>query len=344
MRIYLLCVAVLFITGRCLAESPSGQTAKKAPLAIVEGQPILEDELLPLIEGELRRLQFQEYQTRHRALDNLINRKLLAAKAKEKGLTSEELLRQEVDARVAEPSEAELEAYYTDQRNLSNVPFEQAKKQLLLRLKQQNIEGARLDYTRRLRQEAHVSVMLLPPRVPVAYDGTRVLGSPKAPVTIVEFSDFQCPYCRKANATLKELMKKYPDRVRLSFRDFPLTQIHPRAQRAAEAARCAAQQGQFWAYHDLIFGNQDRLSDADLGQHARTLGLDSAEFDACLRERRFKTQVEADLKEGAQAGVSSTPGFFINGILLEGSQPIGNFEEIIESELAAAKDHQAKRQ
>jgi protein-disulfide isomerase len=243
-RIPLFYLAALAV-ATCFAESPAEQAAKGAPVAIVEGQPILEDELSPLIEGQLRRLRFQEYQARRKALDDLINQKLVAAKAKQKGLTSEEFLRQEIDDKLADPSEAELQAFYFHQRSLANVPFEQVKNQLVPGLKQQKVEHARQEYVQRLRQSAHVAVMLRPPKVQVGYDPTRVLGNPDAPVTIVEFSDFQCPYSRKATATLRELLQKYKDRVRLAFRDFPLTQTHPRAQRAAEAARCATQQGQF---------------------------------------------------------------------------------------------------
>jgi protein-disulfide isomerase len=222
---------------------------------------------------------------------------------------------------------------------LANVPFEQVKNQLVPGLKQQKVEHARQEYVQRLRQSAHVAVMLRPPKVQVGYDPTRVLGNPDAPVTIVEFSDFQCPYSRKATATLRELLQKYKDRVRLAFRDFPLTQTHPRAQRAAEAARCATQQGQFWAYHDLLFASPDKLSDEDLNQHARTLALDVTQFDTCLRDGKFKAQVEEDLREGMQAGVSGTPGFFINGIFLSGSQPLVTFERIIDDELVSVKGH-----
>lgn len=334
MRIPLLCFAALAV-ATCFAESPSGQAAKRAPVAIVGGQPILEDELLPFVEGQLRQLRSQEYQAKRKALDDLINQRLVQAKAKERGLTSEEFLRQEVDDKLANPSDAELEAFYFGQRNLAAVPFEQVKNQLLAALKQQKAEHARQDYIRRLRQAAAVTVMLRPPKVQVSYDPARVLGSAGAPVTIVEFSDFQCPYSRKATDTLRELMSKYKDQVRLAFRDFPLQQIHPRAQRAAEAGRCATEQGKFWAYHDLLFASPEKLSDEDLSQHARTLGLDVTRFDTCLRDGKFRAQVEEDLRAGTQAGVSGTPGFFINGAYLNGSQPLSAFESIIDAELVS---------
>ena len=201
-----------------------------------------------------------------------------------------------------------------------------------------NAATARLDYILRLRQSADVVVMLQPPRIQVGYDPARVRGEPGAAVTIIEFSDFQCPYCRKANGTLREILEKYKGNVRLAFRDFPLTQIHPQATRAAEAARCAAQQGQFWAYHDLLFAAPGKFSDEDLNQHARTAGLDLPRFEECLRQGTFKAGVEQDVREGSRAGVSATPGFFINGIFLSGSQPMAAFESIIEAEMSSPKE------
>jgi len=321
----------------CLAQPPAAPAAKEAPVAVVDRKPILEGELTSLIQGELRRLQFQEYEIRRRALENLITERLLAAKSREKGLTSEELLRQEADPTVTEPSQEELERYYADRQELSNIPFEQVKDGLVASLKQQNVVRARQAYIHRLRDEAHVSVLLQPPQVKVTIDPTRILGDPGAPVTIIEFSDYQCPFCRKAETTLKEVMKKYEGRVRLAYRDFPLTQIHSQATRAAEAARCASDQGQFWPFHDLLFSGTGRLSEADFNQHAHTLGLDTARFEACLRDRKFKPQVDLDLKEGTEAGVDATPGFFINGKFLGGAQPMAAFEQIIEAELAAEK-------
>jgi protein-disulfide isomerase len=335
MRICIVYFAALAAT--CLAQSLCAQPAKVAPVASVDGQLIFEDELAPLVEGQLRQLQYQEYQVRRKALDDLINQKLVAAKAKEKGLASEEFLRQEIDNKLPEPGEAEVEASYFAQRNLSNVPFELVKRQLLADLKQKNARLARQDYIQRLRQSADVSVMLRPPRVQVSFDPARTLGSSDAPITIVEFADFQCPYCRKATPTMREVLNKYKGQVRLAFRDFPLQELHPYAQRAAEAARCATAQGKFWAYHDVLFSGRARLSEQDLREHAVTLNLDMTQFDACMQDGRFKALIEEDLKAGVQAGVSGTPGFFINGVFLNGWQSLSAFESVIDEELLSLK-------
>jgi len=167
----------------------------------------------------------------------------------------------------------------------------------------------------------------------VAADPVRVRGNSDAPITIVEFGDFQCPFCREVQSTLKAVMDKYQGRVRLGFRDFPLRQIHPQAQSAAEAGRCAAEQGKFWEYHDLLYANQGKLDQNGLKEQARTAALDVERFDACLAGGRFKPQIESDLQSGTGAGITGTPGFFINGVPLTGAQPLSEFEKIIDSQL-----------
>ncbi len=154
---------------------------------------------------------------------------------------------------------------------------------------------------------------------------------------IVEFSDFQCPYCQSAEATLKKLLAKYEGRVSLAYRDLPLKDIHPQAELAAEAGRCAGEQGRFWEYHDLLFQNQGKLNHDGLIEEARTLKLDEKQFDSCLSSDKYKTQIEEDRQAGLRAGVNGTPGFFINGNMVSGNQPQDSFEKVIEAELATPK-------
>jgi len=327
-----------FVVAIYFAQS-SNPVKGKEPVAVVAGKPIYEDDLLPLIQAQLRQLRTQEYELKSRTLESLVNQRLLEAEADKKGVTIGKLLQQEVDAKVAEPTEAELQAEYQSQKNRLNRPFEEVQAQLQQALRQPRLQAARQEYMKRLREQAKVSIWLRPPRVEVAYDRARLRGSPKAPVIIVEFSDFQCPFCRQAQPTLKNLLAKYEGRVSLAYRDFPLREIHPQAQLAAEASRCAGEQGQFWPYHDILFASPNRLKKDDLLEHARSLKLDEKQFDSCLSSGKYRAKVEEDLEEGTRAGVSGTPGFFINGILLSGAQPQARFEEIVQRELAAGKDH-----
>lgn len=146
-------------------------------------------------------------------------------------------------------------------------------------------------------------------------------GKPDAPVTIVEFSDFQRPFCQRAQAALNEVLGKYEGRVKLAFRDFPLPQIHAQAQMAAEASRCAGDQGRFWEFHDLLFAKPGKLDKTALLEHARSLKLHEARFESCLSGGTYKAEVEKDAREGGAAGVTGTPAFFVNGIFLSGAPP-----------------------
>jgi protein-disulfide isomerase len=180
-------------------------------------------------------------------------------------------------------------------------------------------------------------------KVDVTYDRARLRGSPEAPVIIVEFSDFQCPFCRRVQETLRNLLEKYQGQVSLGYRDFPLRELHPESDLAAEASRCAGERGKFWEYHDLLFGNPGQLNSARAIEFARSLGLNVASFDSCVSSAKYKKQIERDIQDGIRAGVTGTPGIFINGLLISGAQPEAVFEKAIAAELASYKDKHARR-
>jgi protein-disulfide isomerase len=317
----------------CGAGSAQNADAKpRQPVAIVGGQAIYEDDLIPSVQPQLLPLRNQEYEIKKRALDNLIQQKLLEKAAKDKNLTTEKLLEQEVDAKVQDPTDPEVEAYYLAQKDRLNRPLDEVRTQLRQGLKQARIQELRQDYLKSLRKGAEVSVLLSPPKVQVDYDPKRLRGNPKASVMIIEFSDYQCPYCHQVEPTLKDLLAKYGERVSLAYRDFPLT-IHPQAELAAEASRCAGEQGRFWEYHDRLFAASN-LERPALIDYAKAMKLDDKQFDACLTSGKYKSQVESDSREGTQAGVSGTPAFFINGAQLTGAQAPDTFIRMIEEELA----------
>jgi protein-disulfide isomerase len=312
----------------------NGEAAKsKQPVATVAGETIYDDDLTPRAQGQLLPLRRQEYDIKKRVLDSLIEEKLLEAEAKKKGIPKEKLLEQEVDPKVQEPTETELQAYYLAQKDRLNRPFEEVKDQLRQALRQAKIQQARQDYLKGLRAGSNVVVLLTPPKVQVGYDPARLRGDPKAPVMVVEFSDFQCPYCRQVEPTLKQLLAKYPDKVSLAYRDFPIPSIHPQAELAAEASRCALEQGKYWEYHDQLYNNSN-LERAGLLDDAHVVKLDEKQFDSCLASGKYKADVDRDVKEGTQAGVSGTPGFFVNGVPLSGSLPLDTFARTVDEELA----------
>jgi len=325
--------SILLIPVLCSAQS-NASTRKSDPVATVDGQAITEDDLAPLVQGQLRPLRDQEYQIKKKALENLISQKVLEAEAKKKGLTADKLLEQEVDSKMPEPSDVEINAVYAVQKDQLNRPLEEVKPQLQQNLKRAKIQIARQEYSARLREQAKVALLLSPPKVQVTFDAKRVKGNPKARVMIVEFSDFQCPYCGQVEATLKSVLAKHEGTVALAFRDMPITQIHPFAEGAAEASRCAAEQDKFWEYHDLLFADQGALDRSGLIAKAAKLRLDPKQFETCISSEKYKSQVQQDNQEGLRAGVSGTPGFFINGVFISGAQPEAAFDKIIEEQVA----------
>jgi len=315
----------------------SAETAKpKQPVATVGGQPIYEEDLAPSIEGQLQSVRSQEYDIKRKALDPLIDQKVLESAAKAKGVTTDQLLKQEVDAKVKDPSDDVIQGFYLAQSGKSNKPLDDTlKAQIRESIKQAQTRQLREEYIKSLRAESKVVVLLSPSRVQVAHDPKRLRGNPNAPVMIVEFSDYQCPYCHQAEPVVKKLLAKYGDQVSFSYRDYPLTSIHANAMIAAEASRCALEQGKFWEYHDLLF--TDRKLDHDgLESEAQSLKLDQKQFDSCVASGRYKAQIEHDAQDARSAGVAGTPAFFINGVFMDGAQPESAFEEKIQDALAVA--------
>jgi protein-disulfide isomerase len=172
-------------------------------------------------------------------------------------------------------------------------------------------------------------------RYNVPTDGDPSIGPENAPITIVEFSDYQCPYCAKWYQEVSpRLLEFYKDKVRLVYRNFPLYSIHPEAEPAAEAAKCAGEQNTYWPFHDALFGQKYGLSSAAYVKYATGLGLNLDQFNKCMSEKRYKSEIDADYQFASGIGVSSTPSFFINGIAVVGAQPFEVFQQIIDKELA----------
>jgi len=320
----------------CVVTSPAAKSeqAARQPIATVNGQAIYEDELLPTIRPQLQQLRTQEYQIKRQALEGLIQKRVLETRARENGTSVEKLLEEGIP-QLSEPTEQEIQAVYEGQKGVLKRPLDEVRSQIRQALKQSQMQEAQKQYKQLLRAQANVDILLNPPRIEVSYDPDRLRGNPNAPVTIIEFSDFECPFCKAAQPTLTQVLAKYGGKVRLSYRDFPLNSIHPHAQSAAEAARCAGEQKKFWEYHDLIFADPAKLDPATLRGHARAIGLDEKQFDSCLSSGKFQPQIQNDIDAGMWSGVNGTPGFFINGVLLSGAQPAAVFEQLIDSELKA---------
>jgi protein-disulfide isomerase len=212
--------------------------------------------------------------------------------------------------------------------------FDSLKDRIKQAIKQQKLRDGMGKMLDDLKSRHHVQVSLQPPELPridVEAKGPS-RGPANAPVTIVEFSDFQCPYCGREYPVIERLMKEYDGKVRLVFRHYPL-EFHPFAEKAAEASACAQDQGKFWELHDKMFTHQDKLAVPDLKGYAQSLGMDATKFDKCLDSGEKKALVDEDLKAGSAAGVSGTPAFFINGIFVNGAQPYEYMKQAVDREL-----------
>jgi protein-disulfide isomerase len=313
------------------SQAPSAATAPDPKvLAVVGGKPITEDDLD--IRGELLQLEQQRYDITSRALENAIAQKLLEEEAARRGVTLETLLESEVQSKVAEPTDQEVEAFYQQQKERIRKPFEDIRSQLAGALKTLKAGKLQDEFVASLREKSDVEVRLEPLRVPVDLSHAPLRGPADAPVTIVEFSDFQCPFCRRIQPVIQELRRRYAKEVNWRFKDLPLISIHPGAQSAAEAARCAGEQGKFWEYRDALFKASQISQDMHKGV-AESLGIDSKPFMTCLQSEKYRDAVQADSKEAQELGIGGTPTFVINGIVLAGAQPLEEFTRVVDSEL-----------
>jgi protein-disulfide isomerase len=315
------------------ATTGQSQTSPAPVVAVVNGKEITEQELVDRVRGEMSKLEAQMYDVRRNGAEELISDYLLEQTAQTRGLTKDQLLQQEVDSKVSEVTDKEVENFYAANQGRIRKPLDEVRPQILNYLQQNKLTEIRRLYLKSLRDKAQVKVYLVPPIVDVSAEDAPVKGPANAPITIVEFSDFQCSYCKRVVNVLDQVLERYPDKVKLAFRDFPIANIHPQAEKAAEAAHCAGEQGKFWEFHDLLFEKQDAIPTMNLAEHAKTLGLDVSTFQTCLDGRKYQEKVERNYAAGVKAGVSGTPAFFINGRLLSGAQPLEAFKAVIDEEL-----------
>ena len=310
-----------------------------AVVATVQGHPIAAEDLTNALRGELLRLEIQRYQTLREKLDDLIADKLFSLEAAQRGVSVQQFVHDEISAKVPTVTPEQVQAFYEANKSRIKQPFEQVAEQITAYLQQQAQERRRQAFLKELQPRYPVTVALRAPTVEVATEGEPSLGPTNAPVTIVEFSDFQCPYCRQAQDTLKRLMAAYEGKIKLVFRDFPLRSIHPQAQKAAEAAQCAAEQQQFWPYHDKLFASTNLQMD-ELKKFAQALALNMEQFTSCLDSSKYAAGIEADMQVGQQAGVNATPAFFVNGSPLSGAASYERFKELVDAALAQAQSVQ----
>lgn len=273
------------------------------------------------------------------ALDSILREKTLTDEAKKSGKSVDEMIAAEAGPGGFEPSDAEIGAWYKDNTSrVGNRTLDQVRSQIADLLRNDKRKAAEQKLQDRINAERKVTVAYQPYRLHFDNAKAPTFGKPDAPVTLVEFSDFQCPFCRAAAPALRQVENKFGDKVQIVYRQFPIPSLHPNAFKAAEASLCANEQGKFWEMHDVMFEDQSKLAVSDLKQTARKLGMDGKKFDACLDSGRYVEQVQNDQRDGQRIGVNGTPAIFINGVLVDGgSVPYSTLEAKIQKELQRGK-------
>ena len=314
-----------------LANHACAQENGAATVAEVNGQKLTRAELVQKQAAKLLQARYQYYFAEREALDQLIDGRLLESEARRENLSVEQLLQQEVTSKVKDPTELQLQVYYEGMH--TKEPFAAIRGKILDSARQVRQTRARDAYLQTLRDRAGVRIALVPPEAEAALDNAPRRGPQDAPIVIVEFADYECPYCQRIHPDLKKLQVEFAGKVSLAFKDFPLP-MHPHAEKAAEAARCAEEQGQFWNFHDMLFENQQKLELAQLKEYAHALKLDAARFDQCLDAGEQAAAVRKDFAQGQRLGLTGTPSFFINGHFLSGAVKYSTLREIVEQQLA----------
>lgn len=318
--------------GRPTGTQPDVRPTSEA-VAVVSGVPVTAQQLDKEVGARAAAMQAQVYRLRRSVLDSMIARMLVEAEANRRGLAADELTRIEVAKRTTPVTPEEARAVYEAAKDrFSGTGETEALASITASMGQSRIQSARIQWVADLRKASNVSVMLEPPRVQIGAGKNPIRGAANAPVSIVVFTDYECPFCSRHLSTLKQLERQYGQSVSITIRDFPLP-IHKRAVKAAEAAACARDQGRYWEMHYWLFANQQKLDPADIKASAATIGLDLGKFGRCLDGSTFAAEIEQERREGERAGVAGTPATFINGRLIPGAMAYDEYASEVDDEL-----------
>jgi protein-disulfide isomerase len=337
----LFAVMIVFFACQKNADSKPNFIFKPAPAAgvaaAIGSEQILEKDLEAGIESDVYDAEMKVFEIKFGKLQAMLLEKFMNQDPNKKGLTNDEFLNKYI-AKNVKVSDAEMEKFIKERQ----IPKDQINPEIRERIKQYlEVESKKLAVDKWIAdktKKSPVEVYIKKPQRPVFDVNIKdapFKGGSDAKVTIVEYSDFQCPFCSKASATVAEIEKKYGNKVKVAFKNFPLP-FHSQARLAAEAALCANEQSSnlFWKMHDAMFADQSKLDKENLMASAKKVGAKEAEFKACLEATKYKAVIDADMAQGQKIGIKSTPTFFINGKLVSGAQPLEVFSEVIDEELA----------
>jgi len=333
--IYSLCVVVGIVVGILAGMAFSGGMGSSGGNPVVaeyNGKSVRASDVFGQVKTRLFDLEEEVYRTKEQAIKEFVEQRLLDDEARKSNMGIEQLLEKQAGGAPTEVTDKEIETFLASKGlNLKDPRIKKDDVREYLKYRQKFEK--RQAYVEKLRESAKVKILLKEPESPklvVSTDGFPTWGNAKAPVTVVEFSDFQCPFCSRAVPIIDRIKKEFgPDKVRIVFRDMPLPN-HNRALPASLAARCANEQGKFWEMHNTLFENQQKLEDKDLKDYAKSVGLDVAKFNDCFDNKKYMADLEKSRTEAEKLGIAATPSFLINGVLLQGAQPFEKFKEKID--------------
>jgi protein-disulfide isomerase len=350
MRIFGILLLCTFVAVGCTpraqtpppAVCPSTPNAQQANdvLGALDGIPIKRSQLSTERQNEIKVEENESLQRRFTSLylgvDDIVSEMLMKREAERRGVAVEALYEQEIVAKVTEPTDEEVREVYEANHDQIPVPLEQAAPYIRRQMSVQRATESLRAFIDQAKAKVDLRYSIPVPELPrFDVDGgdNPTSGPNDAKVTIIEFSDFECPYCSRANKLLMRIKELYPDKIRLVFRDFPLSQ-HAKARGAAAAAYCANEQGKFWAYHDLLFANAPAIAEADLKKAAETVGLELKAFDTCLSSDRPEKAIKSDEEAARKLALDGTPGLFVNGMKLVGVLPLPLMQALVDKELS----------
>jgi len=329
---------ITFAVLMCMLSFPAfsqvtgdGCSTSSLPVAEINGSKFT----LADVERKRSSVLFQArntlYEAQRKAVEEFIDEYLLEQQAKKDNITVSGLLEKQISSKIAaNPSDEALRVYYEGLDTAD--PFEAVRDKILDHVRQRRIAKAKTAYVQSLRAQANVKLQLVTPRADVSLKDTPVRGPADAPVVVVEFADYECPYCQQIQPALDRLESEYKGRIAFAYKDVPLP-MHTSAQKAAEATHCAASQGKYWEYHDLILAST-KLDLPSLKNQARELQLNGAEFDECLDSGQKAGIVSAHVNEAQALGLQGTPSFFINGRFFSGLLSYEQLSSVVEEELS----------
>ncbi|MBI2091997.1 MAG: thioredoxin domain-containing protein [Deltaproteobacteria bacterium] len=329
----MLCCAALFSCSSKPAALSSAPANPAEVVASVNDLNITAGELTEAAKNRLQRVEQDIYEIKKDTLDGLVETKLIEQAAKKQGKSVDDYLKESIDDKAAPPSDDEIKSFYEARKDqIGNKTLKEVSDQIKTFLTQNKKQGLRQQLIGGLRAAANIKISLVQPRVNIEAGDNPSIGPKNAPVTIIEFTDYQCPFCGRVRPTIAQITDEYKDKVRYVLRDFPLS-FHQYSKKSHEAAHCAGDQGKYWEYNKELWGHQQALQVEKLKEYAKSVGLNTKKFDECLDESKYAKKVEENVAAGSEAGAQGTPSFFINGIFLSGARPLADFKAIIDEEL-----------